>query len=289
MKTPRFVFFGTPDIAVVSLIELSAKGLIPALIVTAPDKPRGRGRHVSPTPVRVWADEHAVPTVTPATLKDPELIETLRAIQADIFVVVAYGKILPKEILTMTPYGIINMHPSLLPKHRGPSPIESQILHEENPADVGVSIMLLDEAMDHGPVLAQKKSIPQVMSEWPMSAKKLYPILAHEGAVLLTETLLAYTNGLLTPTEQDDTQATYCSKLSKDDGLINITERGKDAYQKICAYAIHPRPYFFTEKHGKKTRVIIADAILSSDGTLVITRVIPEGRKEMAYDLFARE
>jgi methionyl-tRNA formyltransferase len=151
MKTdlPRYVFFGTPQVAVWVLEELEAAGMLPVVIVTATDKPAGRGMALATPPVKEWADVHGIPTLQPEKL-DRTFREALAQYECDVFLVAAYGKILTSKMLTLAPHGCVNMHPSMLPKYRGASPIESQILEDES--NVGVSIMVMDEEMDHGPI-----------------------------------------------------------------------------------------------------------------------------------------
>jgi methionyl-tRNA formyltransferase len=283
MKSP-FVFFGTPDIAVASLNTLFQAGFVPHTIVTAPDAPQGRGMVLTPPPAKVWALEHAIPVLQPKKLSDPDIVSALQASPSDFFVVVAYGKIIPQSILDIPRLGTLNMHPSLLPRHRGPSPIESQILHEQNPSGVGVSIMLLDEKMDHGPVLAQK-TIANTVTQWPMPTHTLRPLLAEVGATLLTETLTSYSDGKATPVPQDDTQATYCKIIQKEDALIHLADDAYTNYKKILAYDVWPRAFFFAEKNGKHVRVVIT-SVRFENNTLNIERVIPEGKREMTYKEF---
>lgn len=285
-NVPPFVFFGTPDIAVVSLEALKKAGCLPALVVTAPDTHQGRGMVLTPSPAARWADTNGIPTLKPQKLSDPDLAEMLRASGADVFVVVAYGKIIPQALLDIPKFGTLNMHPSLLPRHRGPSPIESQILSETDKNGVGVSVMLLDEKMDHGPVLAQE-SVADELSEWPTAASHLRPLLAHRGAKLLAATLPQYVAGKLSPVPQNDAEATYCTMMKKEDARIDLSGDSYTNYLKVLAYDVWPRAYFFTEKNGKKIRVVITSARYEHDA-LVLERVIPEGKKEVAYRDFVR-
>ncbi len=280
----RYIFFGTPTIAVASLDALKATNLLPALIVTAPDKPRGRGLVLTQSPVRVWAETHNIPVLTPTKLSDETFLKEIADVHADIFVVVAYGKILPQSLLSLAPQGTLNMHPSLLPKHRGPSPIESQVLAEPSGDTVGVSVMLLDEEMDHGPILAQKKASPSV---WPQRASELYQLLGDLGGSLLAETLSQWVAGDISPKEQDHAAATYCTKIKKEVGLLDLATDATTNYRKFLAYDMWPRTYFMANHRGKEVRVIITDARLK-DGVFVVKKVIPEGRKEMAYEEFLK-
>ncbi|HXK39956.1 MAG TPA: methionyl-tRNA formyltransferase, partial [Candidatus Paceibacterota bacterium] len=248
---------------------------------------KGRGHVMTPSPVRVWADANQIGVLTPMTLSEKTFLDALRAVEPDVFVVVDYGKILPASLLAIPPKGTLNMHPSLLPRHRGPAPGESQILTEANGENVGVSVMLLDEKMDHGPVLAQKNAFPEVTADWPMRASRLYPILAREGGLLLTETLLRWASGEAVPQEQDHAHATYCTKIRKEDALLDLSGDPEANYRKFLAYDRWPRAYFFRDRGGIKERVIITDAELRDD-TFIVKKVIPEGKKEMAYETFLR-
>ncbi len=280
----RFVFFGTPDVAVASLDALAHADMTPVLIVTAPDTKQGRGMTLTPSRATQWGEAHNVPVCKPEKLSDAALISQLEATNADIFVVVAYGKILPKAILAIPKHGTLNMHPSLLPRHRGPSPIESQILSEKDAHAVGVSVMLIDEQMDHGPLLAQE-SVADALPEWPIAASHLRPLLAARGGKLLAETLPTYIDGSIHPIVQNDARATFCTMISKDDALLDLSGDPYTNYLKILAYDVWPRAYFFVEKNGKKIRVVVMKARFEND-TLTIERVIPEGKKEMAYETF---
>lgn len=286
-KKPKFVFFGTPQIAVTVLEELKALGLLPSLIVTNPDTPQGRKMVLTPPPTKQWAEQESIPVLQPDSLKHTSLAETLEAIAADVFVVVAYGKIIPKTILDIPSHGVVNMHPSLLPKLRGASPIRSAILHDMQ-HEIGVTIMLLDTKMDHGPILSQKK-MPIEDNHWPMRGEKLDSALAHLGGALLANTIPRFMDGEITPIEQDHGLATFCDRIEKKDGELEIDPynlpTGSEAYQtllKIRAYDGWPGTYFFYEKNGRKMRIKIVDACISDD-TLQITRIIPEGKKEMHF------
>lgn len=282
---PRFVFFGSPDIAVWVLEELEQKGFAPSLVVTNPDAPQGRKMIMTPTPVAQWAERHGIETIKPTTLRDDAVTETLRASQCELFIVAAYGKMIPKRVLALPKYKTLNMHPSLLPQFRGASPIRSAILADANPT--GVSIMELTLGMDEGPILAQEE-VEIARENWPLRGTHLDKLLAQKGGALLAEVLPQWITGTITPTEQDHALATYSQKISKDMGELNLAD---DPYQnllKIRAFDGWPGTYFFVEKSGVRVRVKIVDAELAPDGSLSILRVIPEGKKEMPYENFVR-
>ncbi|PJE74396.1 MAG: methionyl-tRNA formyltransferase [Candidatus Taylorbacteria bacterium CG10_big_fil_rev_8_21_14_0_10_41_48] len=283
-----FAFFGTPELAVTILDELKTVGLVPAVIVTRPDKPKGRGGHSSPPPTKEWAIENDVDALQPEKIKG-EFLEEIKNTEWDVFVVAAYGKILPKELLDIPKKGTLNVHPSLLPKLRGPSPIRSAILTDEK--ETGVSVMLLDEEMDHGPIIAQARV---ELEEWPPRAALLEGVLAKEGGQLLAEVLPLWINDEIDSKEQDHSKATTCSFLKKEDAEINLAD---DPYQnllKIRGYEGWPGAFTFFERNlpgqtgGKRIRVVITDAHIDTSGALVIDKVIPEGKKEMLSADFER-
>ncbi len=274
----KFAFFGTPQFAVGVLDELEKAGLLPSLVVTAPDKPRGRKLIVTPPEVKVWAEKRNIPVLQPEKLGSTFQIPNSKF---NVFVVVAYGKIIPKSILEIPRLGTLNVHPSLLPRLRGASPIQSAILGEDK---TGVSIMLLDEEMDHGPIVAQKEFTSE---NWPPKASELEIALAKLGGKMLAETLPKYVAGEITPVPQDHTQATFTKKIQKEDGLLNLEESAEKNLRKIRAFDVWPRAYFFTEIGGKKIRIIVTDAEIV-DGKLIIKKVLPEGQNEMPYEEFLK-
>lgn len=280
-RDPLFAFFGTPRFSVHVLDALEAHGLLPALVVTAEDKRSGRGLASTPSPAKVWATERGIDVATPASLKDPSFVAEMKNTDWDCFVVAAYAKLLPKEILALPHKGCLNVHPSLLPKFRGPSPALSAILADER--TTGVSIMLLEEKMDAGPVLAQAQ-VELEEEAWPPRGSDFEELLATEGGTLLSETLPLWLENKITPEVQEEKDATYTKKFSDADARLDLAGNVRENFLKIRAFTTSPRAYFINEK-GK--RVIIADAQYQN-GTLSITRVIPEGKKEMAYANYLR-
>jgi methionyl-tRNA formyltransferase len=270
--TINFAFFGTPDRAVIALEELKRAGFLPSLIVTQPDKPQGRKLLLTPPPAKVWAEANHIPVAQPEKL-DADFKELLQSKKFDLFVVVAYGKILPEEILSIPTHRSINLHASLLPKLRGSCPIETAIL--EDIKDTGVSVILMDDKMDHGPIIAEKCVTPLV---WPVAADELAKMLVTEGGKLLAEVLPLWTEGKINPKEQDHSKATYTKKIKKEDGLIKLEDDPYLNYRKYLAYKGWPNTFFF--KDGK--RVIITDAEYKNE-KFVIKKVIPEGKKEIEY------
>ncbi|KND49588.1 MAG: methionyl-tRNA formyltransferase [Parcubacteria bacterium C7867-008] len=280
MKTnSNYAFFGTPMVAVWVLEEMEKAEMLPKVIVTAPDRPAGRGMQLTESEVKVWAREHNIPILQPEKL-DAAFRTEISAYECEVFVVAAYGKILSKRVLSLTPHGCINVHPSLLPKYRGAAPIEGQILSDEK--EVGVSIMLLDEGMDTGPVLAQERI---EISGWPVGRTELSEILARAGGCSLASVLPGWVAGTIPATPQDNTLVTFTRKIEKEDGLIDPTGPARENYLKYCAYEGWPGLYFFVERNGIKIRVKITKASYRDDA-FVIEQVIPEGKREMPYQTF---
>jgi methionyl-tRNA formyltransferase len=199
-----------------------------------------------------------------------------------VFVVASFGSILPKTLLDIPKHGTVNVHPSLLPRLRGPSPMRSAILRDEK--ETGVSIMLLDEQMDHGPLLAQKKVF---VDPWPSRGRVLDDLLAREGGALLAKTLPLWVAGEIEPQEQNHDLATYTEKFTKEDGLLDLKDNPYRNLLKVRAFEGWPGTYALFERAGKRIRVQILDAHL--DGSrFVIDIVKPEGKKEMPYEDFLR-
>ena len=277
----RFVFFGTPEPAVEILEALCAAGFAPAFVVTSPDRPKGRNLELAQTPVKEWAAAHGIPSAEPTNLTDPALHEQLRTLNADVFIVVAYGAILPGELLRIPRRGALNVHYSLLPKYRGASPVESQILTDDR--EVGVSILLLDEKMDHGPLVVQER-VP--IDDWPPTAIDLRRKSNAVAGKLLVGILPDWVVGRRQATPQDHSKATYTRKFTARDREIRLEDDAYKNFLKIQALSAWGT-YFFADAAEKKIRVRIKSAEFK-DGRFILKRVVPEGRKEMSYDDFLR-
>src|SRR5262245_5301551 len=212
----RVMFLGTPEFAAIPLEALAADSRYQVVgVVTQPDRPAGRGRAPEPPPVKRAALRLGIPVLQPETLRDPAAAEQLAALHPDVGVVAAYGEILRKNVLAIPPLGYLNIHPSLLPRHRGPTPVPGAILAGDT--ETGVTVMLLDAKLDSGPILAQQRVplLPDARSG------ELTEALFRIGSALLLESLARYAEGQLTPTPQDDSQATYTKMLKKEDGRID--------------------------------------------------------------------
>ena len=286
-QTPlKFAFFGTPHIAVIILDELKLAGYMPSLIVTNPDALVGRKQILTPPPAKVWAIENNVPFIQPSTLKDAASLLELSGTNWDVMIVAAYGKLIPAWLLDLPAHGVLNVHPSLLPKLRGASPIRSAIL--QNIRFTGVTIMKLDAELDHGPVIAQlPANIPA--EHWPVAGSILDEGLAHQGGALLAKIIPDWIAGSIATTEQNHAEATFCAKIDKSMSELIIDPSnlptGAQAYEYLCkirAFDGWPETFFMDD--GK--RIKIKNATLSADITLIITRIIPEGKNEMNWEQY---
>ena len=280
-NTPiKFAFWGTSEFSVYILDSLKSKGFLPSLIISTSDKPQGRKLEIKPTLTKIWAQENNIPILQPARLDD-EFFYQLKTNDYQLFIVASYGKIIPDKFLNIPKYKTLNVHPSLLPKLRGPSPIETAIL--EDMKRTGVSIMRLDKEMDHGPIIAQ---VEYNVPEWPKK-EELEKTLGDIGGELLSNILPKWVSGEIKEIEQDHSKATFCKKIEKQDAELDLAGNPYLNFRKVKAYSGWPNAFFFLENDGKKIRVIVKDAKYEN-GDFIITRVIPEGKKEMSRDDFMR-
>lgn len=282
MNKIRFAFFGSSSFSVIILQELQKAGFIPAIIITTPDKPKGRKLVLSPTPVKVWAEENNIKVYDPAKLKG-EFVDTLRQENCELFIIASYGKIIPREIVEMPKHKTLNVHPSLLPKYRGASPLQSAILNDDK--NTGISIMITDEEMDHGPILRQKNI---TVEEWP-DYQTFEDKMAHESGALLIEVLPLWIEGKIIPQEQNHSEATFTKKISKQDGLIDLLNSDRNNFLKVQAFSVWPQAYFLQKKNDKEIRVKIKKASFDDQNQkMIIESVVPEGSKEMSFADFER-
>lgn len=245
----KIVFFGTPAFSTEFLAALHGEdGFSIEAVVCQPDKPVGRKQILTPPETKVYALEHNIMVLQPESLKKPEAIEALQKLEADLFVVVAYGKIIPQSILDLPKLGCINVHPSLLPKYRGPSPIQSAILNQET--ETGVSIMMLDDKMDHGPILAQASMVLNADE----TATSLRSKVVEIGSPLLVETIKKLAAGEIKPQPQDDEQATICKLFEKADGRIDWSKSAQEIYAQYRALIEWPGVFtLWEDQTGEKT------------------------------------
>lgn len=235
----RIVFFGTPDFAVPSLEALIASPHDVIGVVTQPDRPRDRGQRVSASPVKIVAEAAGAPVLQPERLKDAAFLDALRALSPDLGVVAAYGRILPQVLLDLPRGGMVNVHASILPRHRGASPIARAILDGDR--RTGITIMRVVQALDAGPMLA----VADTPIEPQETAAALEARLATLGAALLLDVLARLERGAIVETPQDDADATYAPRIVKPDGLIEWDQRAEAIHNRVRALVPWPHAYTF--------------------------------------------
>jgi len=298
----RTVFMGTPQFAVTILESLLQGSCHVLAVYTQPDKPAGRGRPVVFPPVKKLALERQIPVIQPETFKSSEVLEKLASFQPELIIVAAFGAILPPEVLSLPKFACLNVHPSLLPRHRGPSPVANTILCGDELT--GVTIMLMDAGMDTGPILAQEKvEISSMDTTGSLSSK-----LADVGAQLLLGTLPKWLGGELKSQAQDESQATYSKMITSKDAEIDWHLSAVELWRRIRAY--NPWPSCYTWCRGKRLKIheaipcggvakgevgeVISLAespgvgVVTRDGILGLCQVQLEGKREMAVDDFVR-
>ncbi len=296
----KILFMGTPDFALFSLRALVDAGENVAAVVTQTDKPKGRGMTLSPPPVKVYATERGIPVYQPKTLKDGAFETELRAIDPDIIIVVAYGKILPKYVLDYPKYGCINIHGSLLPKYRGAAPMQRAIMEGETVT--GVTSMYMAEGLDTGDMLLTE----EVAIAPDDNFEAVHDKLGAAGARVLLRTVDAAKRGDLHPIKQNDADSTYAAKIEKAECLVDWAWDAKRLHDKIRG--LSPFPLAYTTLPGGKLFKIVrahpesesasapAGTVIAADksgikvacgsGVLVIDAATPEGKKaQSAADL----
>ena len=269
--THTFAFFGTPTVARETLAALIEQGFTPALVVTAPDAPKGRHLTLTPSPTKELALEHGIPVMTPEKL-DESAVAAIRAEGLDYALVVAYGKIFPEALIESFPKGVLNVHYSLLPKYRGATPMEGALLTGET--ETGVTIQQMVKELDAGDILAQEAT----SISGDETARELRPRLIELGARLLIKTLPVFETGAIEPRPQDASQATFTPRLKKEDGLLDLSNDARENWNKYRAYADTIGTYFFED--GKRMKITSAEF---ARGEFRVLRVIPEGKREMPY------
>jgi methionyl-tRNA formyltransferase len=287
----RVVFMGTPDFAAACLRAVAAVHEV-ALVVCQPDKPAGRGGQLTAPPVKLLAQELALPVIQPKSARTGELRDALAASGAELAIVVAYGKILPKDVLEALPRGCINVHASLLPKYRGAAPIQWAVIDGE--PETGVSIMQLDEGMDTGPVLLERR----IALDASWTSGDLFEQLKSVGSEALLEALQRIAEGRAVPREQDHTRATHARMLVKEDGVIDFTQpaakvaariRGVDPWPGAQALLRGNTLKLFRARveqgHGQPGAVLAIDAagahVACGEGVVVIAELQMPGKKRM--------
>ena len=301
LQTLRVVFMGTPDFAVPALDALTGAGHDIVGVYTQPDRRSGRGRRIAEPPVKQAATRRGLPVFQPASLRrDEEARREIASLEPDLIVVAAYGLFLPAETLAAPPLGALNVHPSLLPKHRGPSPVATAIL--EGDTVTGVTVMQLDEGMDSGPTVAQRET--EIRAD--ETAEALTSRLFRMGAELLADTIPLWQAGENSPRRQRESKATITRLLKREDGEIDWTGPAGYIARQVRAY--YPWPGSFTHWNGRQLKVHEASAVamngtgesgtvieipqggavVAGEGALLLLRVQMEGRQATGITDFAR-
>ena len=298
----RVLFMGTPDFACFSLAALVEAGVPVVGVVTQPDKPKGRGYELQPPPVKVYAKERGIPVYQPVTLKDGAFFEVLRELSPDVIVVVAYGKILPAAVLDYPRFGCVNVHGSLLPQYRGAAPMQRAII--DGCAETGITTMKMNEGLDTGDML-ERAVLPLSPQD---NFETVHDKLGALGAELLLSTLKGLEDGTVTPTPQNESEATYAAKITKADCLIDFGKPAIAVHNQVRG--LSPVPLGFTHTPDGKLLKVIATAVkkgtgilaapgtvLSLDGeievacgegSVAIHRLLPEGKGRMSASDYVR-
>ena len=295
------VFFGTPDFAVPTLEALIKKGYNIKAVVTQPDKPKGRSKELCMPPVKECALLHNIPVIQPIKVRTPEFVEEIRSYDPDVIVVVAFGRILVKDIIDMPRFGCVNVHSSLLPKYRGAAPIQWAIVNGDK--ESGVTTMLMDEGLDTGDILMQEK----VVLDTKETGGSLFDKLAIIGANLLIKTLEGLAEGTVTRTPQNDLHASHVDMIKKEDGKIDFSHGAKEIECLIRGF--NPWPGTYATLGDKTIKIWDADVLegdydgkcgeivdLTKDsiivktgkGCLAIKELQLEGKKRMDSASFLR-
>ena len=297
----KILFMGTPDFALFSLRALVEAGENVIGVVTQPDKPKGRGYTLTPPPVKVYATEQGIPVYQPNTLRGEEFATLLSELSPDLIIVVAYGKILPANVLEFPKYGCINVHGSILPAYRGAAPMQRAIM--EGQVETGITTMMMDVGLDTGDMLL----VGKVTIEENDNFETIHDKLGVCGAETLMKTLDELRAGTLTRTKQDDSLATYAAKIEKSDCLIDFSKTANEVHNQIRG--LSPIPLAFTYTPDGKMLKVTATEVAKREGTLApagtvlslsggkievacrcgsvfILSVLPEGKKRMAASDF---
>jgi methionyl-tRNA formyltransferase len=262
----RLAFCGTPQFAIPTLRQLLAAGHTIELVVTQPDRVRGRDQDPSPPPVKVLAQEAGLPVVQPEKIKNnPDLRARLESIQPDAIIVVAYGRIIPEWMLNLPRWGNINLHASLLPKYRGAAPIQWAVANGETVT--GATTMRIDQGLDTGDILLQR-SLP---IEPDQTAEQLFPVLAESGASLMLETLEGLEAGTIQPIQQDNAGASLAPILEREDAQVDLTRSAAEIYNRWRGF--QPWPGAYTLFRGRKLtlhRLIPAGSTAAPPGEMMV-------------------
>jgi len=250
VKNPKIIFLGTPEFGATILEGLIKNNHKPCLVITATDKPVGRKQILTPPPAKIIAEKYNIPIIQPEKVLSCKLQAT--RIKPDLIIMAAYGEIIPKEFLEIPKYGCLNIHPSLLPKYRGPSPIQTVILNGDR--ETGTTIILIDEKMDHGPVIANRQLS---ITDCEITTDELSKKLAALSIDLLIKIVPKWINGEIKAKPQDESKATYTKIIKKEDGKINWKKSAEEIERQIRAF--YPWPGTFTFWRNKRIKILEAE------------------------------
>jgi len=299
----KIIFIGTGEFGAIILEKLCQTPYKPSLVVTGPDKPVGRKQILTSPPVKAVVENYKIPFSQPKKISD--FTQFLAGQIPDLIILADYGKIIPKEILNVPKYGCFNIHPSLLSRWRGSSPIQFTILNNER--ETGVTIILMDEKVDHGPIIANEKL---KMKNEKLTYEELLRELANLGAVLLIETIPKWLNGEIKPIPQDESKVTYAKLLKKEDGKIDWTKSAEEIERQIRAFYPWPGTFakiqndkskfkiikilkadvLITQKEKKIGEVFLTDdkklAVQTGQNCLILRKLQLEGKKPINFEEF---
>jgi len=298
----KVVFMGTPDFAVATVDAIAKAGHEIVMVVTQPDKPKGRGKEMQFPAVKTWAVEHDIPVYQPKRIREPEAVEVLKKQDADIFIVAAFGQILPKEVLEIPPLGCVNVHASLLPKYRGAAPIQWAVMNGDEVS--GVTTMQMGVGLDDGDMLL-KEEVRLAADE---TGGSLFDKLAIVGGELCVKTMEGLAAGTITPVSQEEAEATHVGMIKKSMGNLDFTRSAVELERLVRG--LNPWPSAYTHLENKSLKiwkarveknivpdavpgqVVAADAdgiaVVTGDGLLVMEEIQLEGKKRMPVADFLR-
>jgi methionyl-tRNA formyltransferase len=264
MTAARVLFAGTPEFALASLQALTSSGIVPQAVLTQPDRPAGRGKRLTASPVKRFALDRGIEVLQPVTLKDPDVVAQIAGFEPDILVVAAYGLILPQNVLDIPATGCLNVHASLLPRWRGAAPIQAAILAGD--AETGVSLMAMTAGLDCGPVYVE-----EVLAIGPEeTAGELHDRLAALGGELLVRHFNAILSGALEAVEQDDARATYAGKINKQDARLDWQRPARELHRQVRAYNPVPGAFFLLDDTPVKCwRASVVAGVTGSPGDVL--------------------
>ena len=275
MKKRKIIFIGTSSFAITTLEELIENGYEILAVITAPDKPVGRKQELTPSPIKEIALKYNLLTFQPEKISEVE--KEISQLKPDLIITSSYGQIIPKNILDIPKKESLNLHPSLLPKYRGPSPIQTAILNGEKVT--GITIIKMDEKMDHGPIIAQRETNICLDDTY----ESLEDRLSEEITKLLIEILPRYFKNKIQPEIQDESRATYTKILTRDDGKIDLKENAEEIERKVRAFS--PWPGTWTEINNQRVKIL---KVKIKNNFLSLELIQPAGKKPMTGEEFFR-